>query len=292
MGLETGSVKNHRGREKGSLIYPVFSRRSRGLSIGVNLFPSGKVCNYDCPYCEVFPFASETVFSVEQMEEELLISIADFSKQTEPIRDICFSGNGEPSLSPLFPTALEKALRIRDTLIPSTAVVLITNGTGLLDDAVYNLLEEKSKVGLSIWLKIDAGTEDWFNKINSPLNLGPSGQQMPPCQQTQQQSSGFEKLITRIKSFVCASPCIIQTMICKVDGLPPPLCEEQAWLTLIGDIARQGSLKGVHIYGKARPGPKDPLAQALDTAVLENRANALSGALREAACTVPVEVFP
>jgi histidinol dehydrogenase len=288
MGLETGSVQNHRGREKGSLIYPVFSRRSRGLSIGVNLFPQGKVCNFDCPYCEVFPFASGTVFSVEQMEEELLSSIAVFSKQTEPIRDICFSGNGEPTLSPLFPAALEKALHIRDGLIPSSAVVLITNGTALLNDAVYNLLEEKSRADLNIWLKIDAGTEDWFYKINNPVSIGPQRQPIPP----QQQSSGFEKLIERIKSFACASPCIIQTMICNVNGLPPPLCEEQAWLTLIGDIARHGKLKAVHIYGKARPSPRDPLAEAVDTPILENRANTLVLALREAACTVPVEVYP
>jgi hypothetical protein len=108
----------------------------------------------------------------------------------------------------------------------------------------------------------------------------------------QHQSSSFEKLMYLIKNFACTSPCTIQTMICKVNGLVPPSSEEQAWVSLITDIARHGKLKAVHIYGKARPGPKDPLAEAVDTAVLENRANILTLALHEAACTVPVEVFP
>ncbi len=46
-------------REAGRLVYPVVSRRSGGLSLGVNLFPEAKLCSFDCPYCEVFPVRGE-----------------------------------------------------------------------------------------------------------------------------------------------------------------------------------------------------------------------------------------
>jgi histidinol dehydrogenase len=60
-------VENHRSREAGCLVYPVYSRRSRGLSLGINLFPDRKVCSFDCPYCEVFPFETGFRFSPESL---------------------------------------------------------------------------------------------------------------------------------------------------------------------------------------------------------------------------------
>ena len=62
-----GSIENHRAREKGTLVYPVYSRRSQGLSMGINLFPDHKQCSFNCPYCEVFPFKTDSMFSLEGM---------------------------------------------------------------------------------------------------------------------------------------------------------------------------------------------------------------------------------
>ena len=53
-----GLDEHRRVREAGGLVYPVLSRRSGGLSLGVNLFPDAKRCSFDCPYCEVFPIAA------------------------------------------------------------------------------------------------------------------------------------------------------------------------------------------------------------------------------------------
>jgi histidinol dehydrogenase len=56
MAITITPVENHREREKGIIVYPVYSRRSGGLSVGINLFPDKKQCPFDCPYCEVFRF--------------------------------------------------------------------------------------------------------------------------------------------------------------------------------------------------------------------------------------------
>jgi histidinol dehydrogenase len=173
-------IENHREREKGVLVYPVYSRRSGGLSVGINLFPDQKSCPFDCPYCEVFPFSTNAVFSLQQMEDDLRSVIADAGERNIPVKDICFSGNGEPSLSPDFPQALELAGRIRGELAPNAKLVLITNGAGLLDQKIFSLLVEtaapsyegepsiegEGHLALDIWLKLDAGTPDWYQLID------------------------------------------------------------------------------------------------------------------------------
>ncbi|MDR2482470.1 MAG: radical SAM protein, partial [Treponema sp.] len=155
-----GPVEDHRGRERGSLVYPVFSRRSRGVSVGINLFPDKKRCSFDCPYCEVFPFAGAAAFSLALMEESLQETLAEFSRQGTPAADVCFSGSGEPTMSAHFPRALESAARIRAEFTPAPALVLITNGTGLLDPGMFEILRRAAAgpFKLDIWLKLDAGT--------------------------------------------------------------------------------------------------------------------------------------
>jgi histidinol dehydrogenase len=271
-------VENHRQREKGVLVYPVYSRRSGGLSVGINLFPGQKCCPFDCPYCEVFPFSTNAVFSGEQMEADLRSAIAAALEQNVPVQDICFSGNGEPSLSPDFPAALKRAGRIRDEMVPSAELVLITNGAGLLQQPLFTLLRDAA--ALNIWLKLDAGTPRWYQKMNRTA--------IP-----------FEKLIAKIKEFAASAPVTIQTMLCAVDGNAPPDEEAQAWETLMLELAviAAGRIRKVQIYGKARPAPEDPKATALPVSYLEERAASLRRAfaaeyIRTKIPAPPVEVFP
>lgn len=286
-----GSVENHRRREEGALVYPVYSRRSRGLSVGINLFPSGKVCSFDCPYCEVFPFTNGISFSAAVMESGLTWALAQARAQDIPVRDICFSGNGEPTMSPDFPEALETAARIRDAAAPEAALVLITNGTGLLNDGVFDLLRGSAMgpKNLRIWLKLDAGTPGWYARIS-------------------RSSVPFENLVNRFREFTHIAPVIIQTMLCKVDGEAPPEKEARAWENLVVELFQAGAgaagIKGVQIYGKARPSPEDPLTERLPQSFLEKRAASLVKALAAvrphnqagtggtSAPPIPVEVFP
>jgi len=264
-------IQNHREREKGVLVYPVYSRRSGGLSVGLNLFPDQKSCPFDCPYCEVFPFSTNAVFSSEQMEDDLRSVIADAEERSIPVKDICFSGNGEPSLSPEFPEALELAGRIRSEMVPSAKLVLITNGAGLLDQKIFSLLADSAAetLALDIWLKLDAGTPGWYQMINRS--------EIP-----------HDKLIAKIKEFAALAPFTVQTMLCTIDGNPPPPDEAKAWETLVLELAAiaAGKIRKIQIYGKARQSPDDPKAQALPVAYLEERAALINSA------QIPIEVFP
>jgi histidinol dehydrogenase len=161
-----GSESDHRsGREDGFIVYPVYSRRSGGVSVGINLFPDRKLCSFDCPYCEVFPFETPRRFSLPAMERELRESLAELRSRGLQVRDLCFSGNGEPTMSPDFTAALDAAARIRDELVPASSLVVITNGSTLADSALAAALADAAAsraaggFGLDIWLKVDAGTE-------------------------------------------------------------------------------------------------------------------------------------
>jgi histidinol dehydrogenase len=269
-------IQNHRQREKGVLVYPVYSRRSGGLSVGINLFPDQKSCPFDCPYCEVFPFSTKAVLSLEQMEDDMRSVIADAGERNIPVMDICFSGNGEPSLSPDFPQALELAGRIRSELVSSAKLVLITNGVGLLDQKIFSLLVEAAtgSLALDIWLKLDAGTPHWYKLINRAA--------IP-----------HDKLIAKIKEFGALAPFTIQTMLCAVDGKAPPPEEAKAWEVLVAELAviATDKIRKIQIYGKARPSPEDPKAQVLPVASLEERAVSLKQALG-VTTQITIEVFP
>lgn len=274
MALSVTPVENHRGREKGVIVYPVYSRRSRGLSVGINLFPDKKRCPFDCPYCEVFPFASNAAFSLPQMEADLTAAVAAAREQNIPVKDICFSGNGEPSLSPAFCGAFETAERIRSELAPDAKLVLITNGAGLLQPQIFSLLADAACANnfLDIWLKLDGGTPEWYKKIN-------------------RSAIAHEKLTAKIRDFTLRAPVTIQTMLCAIDGEPPPETEEKAWQQLVLDLVCGANIRKVQLYGKARPAPEDPKASPLSAAYLENRAASLRAAFAEKGITAPVEVY-
>ncbi|MDR2731059.1 MAG: hypothetical protein LBB81_09225 [Treponema sp.] len=267
-------ITNHREREKGVIVYPVYSRRSGGLSVGINLFPDKKDCPFDCPYCEVFPFSTGAVFSLKQMEEDLRIAIKDALEQNTPIKDLCFSGNGEPSLSAAVPDALKMAANIRKELAPSAKLVLITNGAGLLQPSIFSMLAQAviDEIALDIWLKLDAGTSEWYKKINRSSIL-------------------FTELTEKIKEFAFLAPVTIQTMLCAVDGEFPYQTEARAWERLALELAVTGNIRKVQIYSKVRPAPEDPLASPLPGDYLEQRAASLLRAFSAQGITTPVEVY-
>ena len=233
--MSGGMAEQRRQREKGALVYPVYSRRSGGLSVGINLFPDRKFCSFNCPYCEVFPFYNEQTFSLSLMEEALAEALDAAGGRGIAVRDICFSGNGESTLSPQFPSALDAALRVRDRDVPAAEVVLITNGAGLLDDETFALLCQAAARGLRIWLKLDAGTPLWYQVMS-------------------RSSIPFEPLIGKIRAFVKRAPVTLQTMLCAINGAPPPPDEARAWETLVTELVNSAALlREVQIYGKAAP---------------------------------------
>jgi histidinol dehydrogenase len=204
-------------------------------------------------------------------------------QQTLPVRDICFSGNGEPTISPYFFEALEAAARIRDELVPKADLVVITNGTGLLSDDMFAFLchAARESMGLKIWLKLDAGTPGWYEEMN-------------------RSSVSYQALMGKIKELASLAPVSIQTMLCTVNGKEPFPEEVLAWEKLVVEVTRigteanpkRGNIRDIQLYGKARPAPEDPLAEALSSDYLEARGASLQKAITEAGLDLLIQVFP
>ncbi len=147
---------------------PIHSRRL-GTSLGVNLLPSyGKLCSFDCIYCECgwnkdgrndnnLP-NKETVFKAL---EEGLQSCHNSGIQVDTIT---FSGNGEPTLHPDFPEIIDYTLTIRDKYYPESTVSVLSNATFLNRPGVKEAL---AKVDNPI-LKVDSAFDDFAKIIDRP----------------------------------------------------------------------------------------------------------------------------
>src|SRR5881628_2174184 len=165
------------------LCYPVISRRSRGLSLGVNLNPD-KVCNFDCIYCEVDRRIPGKVSQVDlnQMRDELIAMtrfVRDGGLAKEPkfnelpsfitrnIKDIAFSGDGEPTMIHNFADCAQAVAEVkRREGLDKTKIVLITDAAGLDKADVKRGLEIMDANNGEVWGKLDAGTEPYFNLVN------------------------------------------------------------------------------------------------------------------------------
>ena len=97
---------------------PIFSRRL-GSSLGINLLPrEGKVCNFDCVYCECGwnrdGLGDRKLPSAEDVREALEGKLRECLAAGTPIDSITFSGDGEPTLNPEFPRIIDDTLKLRD----------------------------------------------------------------------------------------------------------------------------------------------------------------------------------
>ncbi len=274
---------DHRGeREAGRLVYPVLSRRSGGLSVGVNLFPDRKLCNFDCPYCEVFlssePGPRGRGFDPRELEEELEVFLEVGYPEAwapEPVRDLCISGNGEPTLSPFLGAAIEAcaaARRKRPGLLGRAELVLITNATGFLSPSVSALLEAAvAREGLVIWAKLDGATPEAFRRMS-------------------RSRYALDEVAAGIASFAARNPVIVQTMLCRSGGAEPSLPELEAYAALLGRLVEGGArIRALQLYTKARPSPGEPPGQ--ETEGLADGRLAELAALVASRLPIPVRAF-
>lgn len=150
---------------------PIFSRRL-GSSLGINLLPEkGKICNFDCIYCEcgwnrdgrndtVLPTAAKVRADLERK----LIEVGSRRSEVGTIDSITFSGDGEPTINPEFPQIIDDTLRLRDQYYPQAKVSVLSNATRVHLPEIFNALR---KVDNPI-MKIDAPTNELVEKINMP----------------------------------------------------------------------------------------------------------------------------
>lgn len=136
---------------------PINSRRF-GNSLGVDLSPASKQCNFDCLYCELAPMATvdkqTEVIEVQTIIEELKTHLND------KIDVITLTANGEPTLYPF----LDELIDAIDKIKGSTQTLILTNSAALVDEKVFNTLLKLDQVKLSL----DAISSDVFKKIDRP----------------------------------------------------------------------------------------------------------------------------
>ena len=262
-------------------VYPVIARRSRGLSLGINLNPD-QVCSFNCIYCCVDRPTGRRAqhINLSELETELK-ALAATSEQLfqEPefreippeyrrLNDFAFSGDGEPTSVPVFPLAVRIAAGARSELhLRDVKIVLITNAAYLNRAPVVDALRLLDESNGEIWAKLDAGTPEYFAKVNR---------------------SRFEldHVLANILATAKVRPIVIQSLFMRIAGEAPPPGEVTAYLERLRGLLKAGAqLKGVQVYTVARK-PPTTTVEPLPAAELEEIAARVRGV------GVPATVYP
>ena len=147
---------------------PVHSRRL-GISLGINLLPAdGKVCSFDCIYCECgfnedhrpslpLPTREEVA---QKLEAKLQQMVAD--GQLPDV--LTFAGNGEPTCHPHFAEIIADTIRLRNQYCPKAKVSVLSNSTMIHRPQVHDALMQ---VDNNI-LKLDTVDPAYINKVDHP----------------------------------------------------------------------------------------------------------------------------
>ncbi len=230
-------------------VYPVISRRSGGLSIGLNLNPNN-ACNWRCIYCQVPDLirGSSPEIDLQQLQKELNeflndVIYGDFYDRYEvaedlrTIKDIAISGNGESTSAAEFDQIVELIGQsvAKFALQDKIKLVLITNGSLAQKKVVQSGLETMNSINGEVWFKLDSGTDAGLKNIN---NAGLSIKRV--------------KENLKIVSVLC--PTWLQTCVFKLDGELPSRNECDSYLQFLSSLEIENiKVKGVLLYGLARP---------------------------------------
>lgn len=218
---------------------PVHSRRL-GVSLGINLLPpDGKVCSFDCVYCECgfnadhrphqpFPTREEVRSALENKLKEMK------AEGTAP-DVLTFAGNGEPTLHPHFGGIIDDTLALRDKYFPRAKVSVLSNATRLDRISVFYAL---TKVDNNI-LKLDTVDEGYIVWLDQPIA-----------------NYSIDEVVERMKAF--KGKCIIQTMFLKgkyksidVDNTTDKYV--LPWIQTLKEIAPQQVM--IYTIDRDTPGP-------------------------------------
>jgi wyosine [tRNA(Phe)-imidazoG37] synthetase (radical SAM superfamily) len=265
-------------------VYPVLSRRSRGLSIGINLNPD-KVCNFDCIYCQVDRTTPPEVRDVDEarLRDELrevlrqarsgaLFSRPEFAvlpPAQRVLRDITFAGDGEPPSYTNFAGVVRDAIRIKEEEgFADLKMVLLTNATLIDRPKVKEAMRLMESSHGEFWLKLDAGTEEYYRLVDRTT--------IP-----------FDKVLRNILDAARERPVVLQSLFMKVRGAGPSRDEIAAYCDRVGEILRGGGrVSLIQVYTIARPP-----AEAYVTPLEDDEVDALAEEVRRRVPGVKVEGF-
>lgn len=227
-----------------SVFGPIHSRRL-GVSLGINLSPDdGKVCSFDCLYCEA-GFNSQGAGTTrlplrERLYGQLESKLKNMKEEGENLDVITFSGNGEPTLHPDFEAIVDDVIKLRDKYFPAAKVSVLTNSTRLGDEKVVRALR---KVDNNI-LKLDSAIEKTMRLIDRPT----------------QRDFTVAKVVKELKQF--AGTGIIQTMLLRgeYDGEKIDNTTEEEITALI-EAYKEINPHSVMLYSIDRSTPAEKLVK-------------------------------
>ncbi|MDA1266844.1 MAG: radical SAM protein [Planctomycetota bacterium] len=247
-------------------VYPVVSRRARGVSLGINLNPN-QACNWRCVYCQVpnLTRGAGPEIDLELLRRELTtlltqITAGDWLTENAPegarrLNDVAFSGDGEPTTSPQFVQAIGvvEAVLASFGLLGQLALVLITNGSQVHKAPVQEGLRHLARLGGEVWFKWDSGTREGRARWNDA-------------------NVSNEQAEERLRLAAELAPVRLQTIAMAWDGRAPSDAQRGAWIDSVLRVQAAGAnLRDVLLYGLARPShqPEAPRLSALPVEWLE-----------------------
>ncbi|GHT36542.1 radical SAM protein [Planctomycetales bacterium] len=276
------SLTQHHPRSFGNFryVYPVISRRSGGLSVGLNISPTAK-CNFSCVYCQVLGELDEKMqnreplpedesvvkhpknsplIAIDVLETELRtivksaldgsLFVENFLSKAPPekrfIKDIAFSGDGEPTLSAQFPEIAKRVIEIRKKLCPpETKIIVITNGTTLRNAYVKTTLRELILNNGEVWAKLDAGTEEYYKAVA-------------------RSAFPYGNILQNLTETAKEIPLVIQTCFLSLHNVIPNKDEIKSYIERLNSITESGgNILRIQIYTVARITP-EPWVQPLE----------------------------
>ena len=244
---------------------PIHSRRL-GISLGINLLPKGgKVCSFDCIYCECglnrerrtknpLPTADEVVDGLESKLQELK------AEGIEP-DVLTFAGNGEPTLHPHFPEIVDRVRQVRDIYCPSAKMSILSNATQIRRPEIREaLMHFDNNI-----LKLDTVSPIYINNVDRP-----------------QGHYDVEEQITCLAAF--RGHCIIQTMLMQGEheGHSVDNTGEEYVVPYLEALARIKP-RAVMLYTLDRETPVDGLLKAS-----AEKMQAIAGRIRQLGIEVSV----
>ena len=242
------SVTNHDRELDGfTYVYPVLSRRAGGVSVGINLNPN-HACNWRCVYCQVPGLQRGKAPSIDliKLEKELLAFLValisgewlahNAPEGTRVLKDIAFSGDGEPTSAREFADAVACVVRLHAEFGfgQNVALRLITNGSLMAQRSVREGVRRLGKARGEVWFKVDGGTVEDIERING-IRIKPQ--------------------VIASNLALCSSLCPTWAQLCvfRQNGLAPTEAALEAWLELLRAARREGAeIEGVLLYGPVR----------------------------------------
>ncbi len=261
------TTQDHDRRRGGrTYVYPVVSRRARGVSVGVNLNPNN-ACNWRCVYCQVpgLVYGNAPMIDIALLERELREQLIEIQapgwlvqhapEGSRRLNDVALSGNGEPTSSRQLPEVMEAIARTLEALalLHKIRIVLITNGSLIQQEHVQQSLRRLAELSGEVWFKLDSASDAGLASINGF-------------------AAGARRQRRNLESCARLCPTWIQTCMFEFDGEPPSLEEQALYLSQLESLVHaRVPLQGVHLYSIARPSyqPEAPRLRKLGPSWLD-----------------------